>query len=132
MESRRKLDQDRSVSCVFNLIALNFTKYFVILIIYRSSSKYPQEDLWMQDIPYFEELGVNTLRIYAVDPSKNHDRFMCRLQQAGIYVIVGLLVSVKWLNLLVWLFVCLSAMLVCLSSDRSLAHSLFVKSFFLS
>eukprot|EP00529_Nitzschia_sp_RCC80_P011899 CAMPEP_0113472822 /NCGR_PEP_ID=MMETSP0014_2-20120614/17718_1 /TAXON_ID=2857 /ORGANISM="Nitzschia sp." /LENGTH=579 /DNA_ID=CAMNT_0000365553 /DNA_START=44 /DNA_END=1786 /DNA_ORIENTATION=+ /assembly_acc=CAM_ASM_000159 len=49
------------------------------------------EDLWMQDIPYFEELGINTLRIYAVDPSKNHDRFMCRLQQAGIYVIVGLL-----------------------------------------
>jgi 1,3-beta-glucanosyltransferase GAS5 len=49
------------------------------------------EDLWTQDIPFFEQLGVNALRIYAVDPSKNHDRFMCRLQQAGIYVIVGLL-----------------------------------------
>eukprot|EP00934_Nitzschia_sp_Nitz4_P002981 Nitzschia sp. Nitz4//scaffold341_size29662//22473//24026//NITZ4_008042-RA/size29662-processed-gene-0.29-mRNA-1//-1//CDS//3329548558//2971//frame0 len=49
------------------------------------------EDLWRADIANFEELGINTLRIYAVDPSQSHDNFMCALQQAGIYVIVGLL-----------------------------------------
>ena len=49
------------------------------------------KDLWKQDIAHFRELGVNTIRIYSVDPSKNHDAFMCALQDAGIYVIIGLL-----------------------------------------
>lgn len=52
-------------------------------------------DLWEQDIDYLEELGVNTIRIYGVDPSKSHDAFMCRLQQAGIYAIIGLLADCK-------------------------------------
>lgn len=48
-------------------------------------------DLWQADIEHFKTLGVNTIRIYAVDPSQNHDAFMCALQEAGIYVMVGLL-----------------------------------------
>jgi 1,3-beta-glucanosyltransferase GAS5 len=48
-------------------------------------------DLWEADIEHFKDLGVNTIRIYAVDPSKNHDAFMCALQEAGIYVMVDLL-----------------------------------------
>jgi hypothetical protein len=47
--------------------------------------------LWEPDIEHLKQLGVNTIRIYAVDPSQNHDAFMCALQQAGIYVMVGLL-----------------------------------------
>lgn len=47
--------------------------------------------LWEQDIANFVALGINVVRIYAVDPSKSHDAFMCALQSAGIYVIVGLL-----------------------------------------
>jgi len=47
-------------------------------------------DLWKRDIAYFEELGVNAIRLYAVDPDKNHDSFMCALQAANIYVIVAL------------------------------------------
>ena len=49
------------------------------------------QDLWQADIASLQQLGVNTIRIYAVDPSKNHDNFMCALQEAGIYIIVGLL-----------------------------------------
>lgn len=51
----------------------------------------PYRTLWEADIAKMRELGVNTIRIYAVDPSQNHDAFMCALQEAGIYVIVGLL-----------------------------------------
>lgn len=47
--------------------------------------------LWEADIANFRRLGVNTIRIYAVDPSINHDNFMCALQEAGIYVILELL-----------------------------------------
>lgn len=46
--------------------------------------------IWERDISNFEDLHVNVVRIYAVDPSKNHDAFMCALKSAGIYVIVGL------------------------------------------
>ena len=46
--------------------------------------------VWEPDIDRFVELGLNAIRIYAVDPVKDHDGFMCALQEAGIYVIVGL------------------------------------------
>jgi len=47
--------------------------------------------IWEADFEHFKALGINTLRIYAVDPTVDHSSFMCALQQAGIYVIVGLL-----------------------------------------
>lgn len=46
--------------------------------------------LWEADIEYMKELGINAVRIYAVDTSKDHDGFMCAMQEAGIYVLVGL------------------------------------------
>jgi len=46
---------------------------------------------WREDISNMKELGVNALRLYAIDPSANHDAFMCALQEAGIYVMMGLL-----------------------------------------
>jgi hypothetical protein len=46
--------------------------------------------VWERDIVYFKELNVNVVRIYAVNPGLNHDGFMCALQAAGIYLIVGL------------------------------------------
>jgi hypothetical protein len=49
------------------------------------------KDLWEADIAQFSQLGINTIRIYGVDPSQNHDAFMCALQNVGIYVIFGLL-----------------------------------------
>ena len=46
--------------------------------------------IWERDIEYFKRLNVNVVGLYAVAPGQNHDGFMCALQAANIYVIVGL------------------------------------------
>jgi hypothetical protein len=40
----------------------------------------------LRDVKYFKELGVNTVRVYTVDNSKNHDKCMSALADAGIYL----------------------------------------------
>lgn len=45
---------------------------------------------WERDVAYFQQLNINLVRIYAVDPSRNHDGFMCALRVAGIYAIIEL------------------------------------------
>ena len=41
-----------------------------------------------RDITKFAELGLNTIRVYSVDNSKNHDQCMNALAAAGIYVVL--------------------------------------------
>ncbi|KAG6617172.1 uncharacterized protein IUM83_04595 [Phytophthora cinnamomi] len=48
------------------------------------------EDVWKPHLQVMQDLGVNTVRLYSVDPSKSHDKFMCACSQAGIYVSVGM------------------------------------------
>jgi 1,3-beta-glucanosyltransferase GAS5 len=55
--------------------------------------------LWEADLEHMIRLGVNTIRIYAVDPSRNHDAFMCALQRAGIYVMLELLADCEGCNI---------------------------------
>lgn len=59
----------------------------------RNSVDYFTEEhrhIWERDIPFLQSLGVNAVRIYAVDPDQNHDAFMCAMNAAGIYVLVSL------------------------------------------
>ncbi|KAI7015365.1 1,3-beta-glucanosyltransferase [Hortaea werneckii] len=44
------------------------------------------ESICSRDIPYFQKLGLNTIRVYTVDNSKNHDKCMSALADAGIYL----------------------------------------------
>lgn len=37
-------------------------------------------------LPYLKTLGVNTIRVYVIDPTQSHDKAMKALKDAGIYV----------------------------------------------
>ena len=38
-----------------------------------------------RDVPFLQQLGVNVIRVYSVDNTKNHDSCMSALEKAGIY-----------------------------------------------
>lgn len=44
----------------------------------------------LRDIPYLVKLGVNTIRVYSINPLKNHDICMEELMNNNIYVVTDL------------------------------------------
>ncbi len=38
-----------------------------------------------RDLPFLQQLGVNTIRVYSVDSTQNHDSCMSTFSGAGIY-----------------------------------------------
>ncbi|KAL6941911.1 hypothetical protein ACO0QE_003072 [Hanseniaspora vineae] len=47
-------------------------------------------DICLRDLPYLVKLGVNTVRVYSVDPTSNHDACMDAFAKKGIYVLFDL------------------------------------------
>lgn len=45
-------------------------------------------DVCERDIPYFTDLGLNTIRVYSLDNTLDHTVCMNKLEEAGIYVIL--------------------------------------------
>ena len=43
-----------------------------------------------RDIPLLQQLKTNTIRVYSIDTTKNHDDCMTMLQDAGIYVLADM------------------------------------------
>lgn len=43
-------------------------------------------EAFTRDVARFQELGINTIRIYTIDNSQNHDDAMKMLDDAGIYL----------------------------------------------
>jgi hypothetical protein len=48
------------------------------------------EAVWKPHVKVMKDLGVNTIRLYSIDPSVSHDKFMCACSEAGIYVLIGI------------------------------------------
>jgi len=45
-------------------------------------------EICARDIFLFQQLGINTIRVYSVDPYLNHDECMTMLAAAGIYLVL--------------------------------------------
>ncbi|KAI9644156.1 1,3-beta-glucanosyltransferase [Ciborinia camelliae] len=51
-----------------------------------------------RDIAKFKELGINTIRVYSVDNTANHDDCMSALEAAGIYLVLDVNTPLYSLN----------------------------------
>jgi hypothetical protein len=75
-----------------NAFFANNERFYVRGVAYQpggaSDPKDPLLDLksLKRDVENFKDLGINTIRVYTIDNSKNHDEGMKMLDDAGIYL----------------------------------------------
>jgi len=48
------------------------------------------EETWSRDLEAIANLGANTVRMYNVDPQKDHSKFMKKAEELGLYAIIPL------------------------------------------
>lgn len=79
----------------------NGSQFYIKGVAYQSNSIVNQtgssfndpladQDSVKRDVPYLQQLQTNTVRVYAVNSSLNHDQAMQELNDAGIYVLADL------------------------------------------
>ncbi|KAF2104840.1 putative 1,3-beta-glucanosyltransferase, partial [Rhizodiscina lignyota] len=79
----------------------NGSEFFIRGVAYQDNGHFASESTQIidpfgdgptcqRDIAYFQKLGLNTVRAYAVDASQDHSECMQYLADAGIYVITDL------------------------------------------
>ncbi|KAJ3128195.1 galactose-1-phosphate uridyl transferase [Nowakowskiella sp. JEL0407] len=49
-----------------------------------------QEHIWSLAIPLFKQLQINTIRVYEVDPSLSHQKFMTTIANENMYLLLDL------------------------------------------
>lgn len=54
---------------------------------YWVNSDYP--DRWARDFENFRKMGINVIRIYGWDPTRNHDAFLQLAEDNGMYLLVN-------------------------------------------
>lgn len=71
---------------------LLLTPFFCLGVAYQLKPDDPlvDTDQCKRDASLMKELGVNTLRVYHVDPAAKHDGCMKAFNDAGIYLLVDL------------------------------------------
>jgi len=74
----------------FNSVSGN--QFYVIGVDYAPSTSTPDPladtTSLNRDIPYFKQLGINTIRVYSTDSTANHTAGLQLLANAGIYLIL--------------------------------------------
>ncbi len=59
-------------------------------------------DACKRDLPFLTQLGVNTIRVYSVDSTLNHDACMSALSAAGIYTMYATIIVSKAFSLTIF------------------------------
>ncbi|KAI1636996.1 glycolipid anchored surface protein [Biscogniauxia mediterranea] len=93
-EPAKRADSLPAVSASGNAFFANGERFYIRGIDYQpggsSDNADPLSDttICKRDIERFQTLGVNTVRVYSVDNSANHDECMQALNDAGIYLVL--------------------------------------------
>ncbi|OTA89213.1 glycoside hydrolase family 72 protein [Hypoxylon sp. CO27-5] len=93
-ELPKRADSLPTVTASGNAFWAGDTRFYVRGIDYQpggsSANTDPLADttICKRDIEKFQQLGVNTVRVYSVDNSANHDECMQALSDAGIYLVL--------------------------------------------